>query len=332
MTSTPTPGLVTVIVASYNYAGFLQERLESLIAQSYESLEILVIDDRSTDKSFEVLRSYASHPKVNVVEREENGGWVTVSNQGVALAKGEFVLFANCDDSCEPEMIERLVSGMRATPTAGVSYCRSWLVNEDGRVIGDDFLTREAAFRARCAVDTPLTGQEMSRFLMESCVIPNLSAALIRRECFETAGLFSSDYRVCCDWDLYFRIFSRYDAYYVSEALNRFRQHPATIRSSTKDRVLYGEMLRLLLTKMGILDLRWRERWRARTQVMSLWALHLIGPSFSGLRDFPFHLRLVLRYDSLALLTLLPAVVGRMAQVLGKIIRGRVRAPRVAVS
>ena len=125
MTGGGTPGLVSIVVASYNHARFLDRRMQSLLAQTYAPIEIIVIDDRSPDDSVAVLRKYASHNNVTLLVREQNGGWVTVSNQGVSLARGEFVLFANCDDACEPTMIARLIEGMRAAPGAGISFCRS---------------------------------------------------------------------------------------------------------------------------------------------------------------------------------------------------------------
>lgn len=322
MTPTRIPGLVSIVVASYNHARFLPRRMESLIAQTYEHIEILVIDDCSTDRSAEVLQQYASHPKVTVTVRERNGGWVEVSNQGVDMTKGEFVIFANCDDDCDPRMVERLVSGMREHTSVGITFCRSLFVDEEDRVIGDDFAGREHAFRIRCATDTLLTGAELSRFLLNSCVIPNLSAALIRRECFAKVGQLSDSYRVVCDWDLFFRIFAQYDGFYVAEPLNRFRQHATTIRSRTKLRIVYGEYIRLLLPRVIALDLTPRARARRRTQVMSIWAGHLIAPSLSGLRNFGFHVKLVWRYDPLALLFLPLALARRAIDVVGKVFGG----------
>lgn len=329
MSGAVTPGLVSVVVASYNHATFLPQRMDSLLAQTYAAIEIIVIDDRSSDNSVDILRTYATNPRVTLIVREQNGGWVTVSNQGVGLARGQYVLFANCDDACEPTMIERLVDGMRRTPTAGISFCRSVLVDERGGVSGDDFSVREPAFRLRCATDTMLSGAEITRFLFDSCVIPNLSAALIRRECFDTAGLLSGDYRVCCDWDLFFRIFAQYDAFYVAAPLNLFRQHSTTIRSSTKERVVYAEYIRLLLSRVRHPALSWADRSRARLKVMSIWSLHLISPSLGGLRDLRYHLGLVRHTDAAALVYLPWALVTRVAQVIGKRLVGR--SPAVGV-
>lgn len=325
------PGLVTVVVASYNHVEFLMQRMESLIAQTYQDLEILVIDDCSTDNSIEVLRRYQSHPRINLVVREKNGGWVAVSNQGLEMATGEFVIFANCDDDCDPRMIQRLVDAMNANPTAGIAFCRSLLVDEHDKLLGDDFIVREPSFRARCAADTLLTRAEMGRFLLHSCVIPNLSAALIRRKCFASVGNLSSSYRVCCDWDLYFRIVAHYDVAYIAEPLNRFRQHKTTIYSVTKGRVIYEEYFRLLLGQIRLLDLTLIERYRFRMHVMYLWAMHLLSPSLSGLQNFPYHLKRVLSLDPPALIFLAPSMILRAVRMLGKSLAGPL-ASRSAVS
>ena len=295
------PGLVSIVVASYNHAEFLVQRMESLINQSYQNIEILVIEDCSPDNSLEVLRKYEAHPKVKLIVREKNGGWVAVSNQGVDLSVGEFVLFANCDDDCEPRMIERLVDAMKVHPSAGIAFCRSLLVDQHGHVLGDDFTIRERSFRARCVTDTLLTQHEMSRFLLHSCVIPNLSAALIRKECFRTAGKLSPDYRVCSDWDLFFRIATRYDVAYIAQPLNKFRQHDTTIRSVTKGRITYEEIFLLLLGQIRLLDLTFIERCRFRTRVMYLWGTHLFSQPQVGLRNFPYHLGRILQLDPPAL-------------------------------
>ncbi|MCK5245137.1 MAG: glycosyltransferase [Desulfobacterales bacterium] len=318
-------GLVSVVVASYNHAEFLEQRMESLIGQTYQNMEILVIDDRSTDNSVEVLTKYQSHPKVKLIVRETNGGWVTVSNQGIDMSSGEFVIFANCDDDCDLRMIESLVEAMTSHPLIGIAFCRSLLVDEHDRVIGNDYAGRERSFRARCATDTLITGAEMSRFLLHSCVIPNLSAALIRKECFNTVGNLSSAYRACCDWDLFFRVVGRYNVAYVSATLNKFRQHKTTIRSIMKDRETYEEYFRLLLNQIVVLDLSFSERCRFRTHVMFLWAVHLLSPSWAGLKNFLYHIGIVIRHDPSALLFLGPGLILRVAQVFRKVALGLTR-------
>jgi len=313
------PGLVSLVVASYNHAEFLVRRMDSLIDQTYQNIEILVIEDCSPDNSLEVLRKYESHPKVRLIVREKNGGWVTVSNQGIEESSGEFVLFANCDDDCDPHMVERLVNAMRMNPSAGIAFCRSLLVDERDHVLGDDYAIRERTFREQCVNDTLISGAQMGRFLLHSCVIPNLSAALIRKECFGAAGMLSAAYRVCSDWDLFFRIAAKYDVAYVAEPLNKFRQHGTTIRSVTKGRITYEEYFRLLLGQISLLDLTFAERCRFRSRVMYLWGIHLFSQPWIGLRNFPYHSKRVLQLDPMALAFFIPGLVMGIAKALEKV-------------
>lgn len=311
-------GLVTLVVASYNHSRFLSRRLESLLAQTYAPLEILVIDDCSSDNSVAVLRGYEGDSRVRLVLRSENGGWVRVSNQGVGLAQGEFVQFANCDDACEPTLVARLLQALERHPSAGLAFSRSLMIDEEGVVLGTDFDTKEPAFQTRCAEDTLLSGAEATDFLRRSCVIPNLSAALFRKSCLEEAGLLSSAYRVCSDWDLFFRIARRHDVAYVAEPLNHFRQHRKTIRSSTKERVVIDEYLRLLLSELHTASMSSTARWRARVDVMHLWAVHVLKPSAVGLRNFAHHTGVVSRYDPLALVMAPLGFARRILELMAK--------------
>ncbi len=323
MTAGVIPGLVSVVVASYNHAEFLAQRMDSLIAQTYPHIEIIVIEDCSTDDSLQVLRRYEDDPRVRLIVRERNGGWVAVSNQGIELSRGEFVIFANCDDACEPQLIERLVLAMRAGENVGIAFCRSWLVDKDNKILSDDLRSQQRVFQKRCAVDALIPGAEMGKYLLHSCVIPNLSAALIRRQCFSIVGIFSPDYRACSDWDIFFKVAGHFDFAYVSQPLNLFRQHETTIRSVMKGRASYEEFFRVLLGNLGKFRLTPIERARARMRVMSLWAVHLVSPSAQGALNFPYHLGCVLTRDPASLIFLIPSIVLRVFSVLAKLIAGR---------
>ena len=314
------PGLVSIVVASYNHAEFLAQRMDSLVAQTYPDIEIIVIDDCSTDDSWQVLQRYENDPRVRLIARERNGGWVAVSNQGIELSKGEFVIFANCDDACEPELIARLVSAMRSDDKAGIAFCRSWLVDENNNRLSDDLQIQQQSFRERCAADTLIPGAEMGKFLLHSCVIPNLSAALIRRRCFSAVGVLSPDFRACSDWDLFFRVAERFDFAYVSQPLNLFRQHKTTIRSSMKERATYEEFFRVLLGYLPRQELSASERAKARLRVMNLWAVHIVSPSFGGVMNAPYHLVRVLALDPLSVVFLPVALVQRVADIARKLV------------
>jgi GT2 family glycosyltransferase len=306
---------VSVVVASYNHAVYLDRRMQGLLDQTYPHLEILAIDDCSPDGSVDVLRRYESDPRVRLVVRETNGGWVAVSNQGLELATGEYVIFANCDDDCEPRMIERLVDSLERHRDAGVAFCRSVKIDSRDRVTGDDFSVRSRSFRTRCAADTFIPRKEMRRFLLHSCVIPNLSAALMRVACVDRCGGFTKAYRACSDWDLFLRIADDFDFAYVCEALNRFRQHEATVRSATAGQVTLDEFLRVLLGEVARGSLDAGDRTRGRYRAMYLWAMDLVRPTVAGVAAFRHHLARVSEIDPTALCWLGPAIAHRAAEV-----------------
>jgi glycosyltransferase involved in cell wall biosynthesis len=295
------PGLVTAVVASYNHSKFLPDRMSSLLSQTYSMLEILVIDDFSPDNSVEILRSFEPNPKLKIIAKQKNSGWASVNNEGIKLSRGEFILFANCDDACDFEMVSSLVSALNANPTAGLAFCRSNMIDENNFVLGDDFEVRERIFKKRCQESTLLSGSEITRFLLKACVIPNLSAALFRRAALDQVGNFSTAYRVCCDWDLFFRIAERYDVAYIALPLNQFRQHATTVRSATKSKFIFEEYFRLLLGRIRITPLSLFGEITCRIEVVHIWAVNLIPPRNGLIKNIPYHLHCIFKADPLTL-------------------------------
>jgi len=302
MTSISKPGLVSVIVASYNHAEFLEERIDSLINQTYKNIEIIVIDDCSKDGSLNVLRKYETEPKFNLIVRKKNAGWASVSNQGAKIAKGEYIIFANCDDSCESTMIEKLVESMDKNPSAGISFCRSKIVDEKGNILGDDYLARDDRFKNKCQNDVFIPKKEMTIFLLHSCVIPNLSAALFSKKCFEKSGGFTKDYKVCGDWDFYFRAIKQFDVAYIAMPLNKFRQHETTIRSNTENKDMYAEFFKLLLTQLSMSKLDHISRIKLRIRVIELLIRYISLNPIIALKGINSHLELIVKLDFITLL------------------------------
>lgn len=319
MNSIFTPHLVSLVVASYNHDRFLASRINGLLAQTYKNIEIIVIDDSSSDNSVEILRRYSSHSNFQLTEHKKNSGWVSVSNEGFAKSTGEYILFANCDDDCRPTLIQRLVEAMERYPSIGVSFCRSEMIDEAGIIMGNDYDVREKAFRKKCSNDVFIEGTRMHQYLMHSCVIPNLSGALIRASAFKNAGGFSFNFQACSDWDLFFKISKKSDFYYISEPLNLFRQHKKTIRSTIKSKVTYDEFFSILLTENKNNNYSFFKKMHHRHHVMYLWAIELLNPTSRGIINFWHHLRSVSRLDMLALLLLPFSLIGRVLEIIFKV-------------
>src|SRR5262245_54352300 len=123
---------VSVIIATYNYGRFLAGALVSALGQTFRDLEVLVIDDGSTDDTGEAVRPYLADPRVRY-HRTEHVGQSAAKDLGVRLARAPLVAFLDADDVWLPHKLERQVALFGADPGLGVVYTRRLLIDENGR-------------------------------------------------------------------------------------------------------------------------------------------------------------------------------------------------------
>jgi glycosyltransferase involved in cell wall biosynthesis len=247
---------ISIIFTSYNHSEYLKKALDSILAQTFTDFELIIVDDCSTDGSQEILHYYESDTRVKLFLLEKNtGSYVLSSNFGANKAVSDYILFAQCDDFAEPAQLEKLYIAMINNPSVGVVFSSSIMVDKNGIIIGNDFEHREKLFKQKCVSDKLITSKEMKRFLLSSCVIPNLSAALIKRSLFEKQGGLSPDYLVLADWDFWLKTALETNFYYIREPLNNFRQHDTTIRASVKIKRQIEEVFRMYYTFFKLADI-----------------------------------------------------------------------------
>lgn len=275
--------LVSIIVASYNHSNYLRRRLDSLINQAYKSVEIIVIDDCSTENNRDILVEYMGISNVKILLNKKNEGWVKVSNKGVSYASGDFVIWANCDDFCASNMVERLIFPMLHDPSIVACFCRSYLIDAEDIIIGDDYSVRELAFKRICNNDVKINGDLMSTFLYHSCVMPNLSSVLFRKNVLLAVGLHDASYVANSDWDLFLKLARIGNFYYISEPLNYFRQHINTIRNTTKNLTTYKEYFHLLLSNLN--HANFTNKFKIRVRVGSLLIRYLLIDTSGFIRN-----------------------------------------------
>lgn len=279
--------LVSIIFTSYNHKEYLQQALDSLIDQTYANTEIIVIDDNSSDGSKEILKTYAATPKISLHLLEKNtGSYVKASNYGASFAKGEYYMFAQCDDFAEPDQIEKLMGAFAAHKNVGVVYSKSKLVDEAGFAYSDDFKGREQKFRDKCAADTVITGAEMREFLSFGCVIPNLSAAILKKELYIETGGLSTDYLVAADWAFWLDLAERTDFYYLTSPLNNFRQHATTIRSKIKLAIQVEEIYAIFYKHIKKYNLKGEAKAKMRSGAGSIWFWYFLDDKKTWLLSF----------------------------------------------
>ncbi|MEI7831093.1 MAG: glycosyltransferase [Prolixibacteraceae bacterium] len=251
--------LVSIVVTSYNHAEFLQQRMESLLSQTYENTEIIVVDDCSTDGSQEILDEFKSNKKVRLYLLNSNKGYVHVSNFGVSKAKGDYIVFAECDDFSELDQIESLHKAIKNRLSVGVVWSQSFVTNEKGNVVDDDLRERDSAFKRYCQTDVQIPGSLLLKFMLHSNVIPNMSAAIFRKSLFIRIGGLTEKYKLSADYDLWVRMAEVSDFYYLKSPLNNYRTHPYSVRKKLGTAVQLIEMLDVISYIKGKILLTFKE-------------------------------------------------------------------------
>ena len=184
------PVRVSAVVPAYNRAVYLREAIDSALAQGFEGLEVVVVDDGSTDATPEILRGYGDRFRVH---RQENAGQSAAVNRGVDLARGEFVAFLDSDDAWLPGKIARAVALLDAEPAAALLYAAVEMMDGDGRAIPDPRPPRR----------TP-SGAVLASLLEENFV--RTPTAVFRRKAFLEAGGYDPALRCVNDWDMWLRL------------------------------------------------------------------------------------------------------------------------------
>lgn len=246
---------VSIIVPNYNHARFLRQRLDSILAQTYPDFELILLDDASTDESREILREYASDPRVRLDVNELNSGstfrqW----NKGVRLARGKYVWIAESDDYADPRFLERMVALLEADHRVVIAYCRSHNVIMLGAgtvLAGEEQIrkAREARVGGRDWIvdgygDPLISGPEKKRWSADFCaegqeecrryfplanLVRNASSAVFRKDAYQAAGGADETLRFCGDWKLWAGVALRGKMAYLSEPLNYYRMHLGSV-------------------------------------------------------------------------------------------------------
>lgn len=210
--------LVSVVIPNYNYARFLPEALESVLAQTYPAVEILVVDDGSTDDSLQVLREYEGRVRALT---PPNGGVARARNLGIRESRGELVAFLDSDDAWNPEKLAKQVA-LLEDGGFGMVYTGLRFVDEDGTVLGQ--------------MTEGLSGWVLKELalLEKPGILGSGSTALIRRACFDAVGLYEPALSTSADWDLSRRIAGRYEIGMVREPLTSYRLHRASMHRNVE--------------------------------------------------------------------------------------------------
>lgn len=265
--------LVSVIIPAYNAAAFLAETLDSVLAQTYENVETIVVDDGSTDTTPQLLDSYRN--RITVL-RQANAGQAAARNNGARSAKGEFLAFLDSDDLWDSDKIARQVELLNRFPTALAVYC-------DHRTIDAEGNPRSSS--AALAHPRP-SGDILRSLLLGPCIVtPGL--VLLRRQAFNASEGFDEAplMRGHEDYALWLRLATQGSFIYSPDTLVSYRWHA---QQATKQKQYEFQMsqakLKAVLAILDIMrasknaDLKRLFAWvLEETHISAVWALRQTG-------------------------------------------------------
>ncbi len=205
---------VSVIVPTYNRAHFLGEAVRSVLAQTFSDLELVVVDDGSTDGTPDVLRA-VSDGRLRCL-RQENRGVSAALNAGIRAARGASIARLDSDDVWLPELLEIETAALDARPEVGVVYARAQAMDRDGAPLPCFWGSAER-----------FPGEPLQSLLHGdfTCTVTSLA----RRACFERVGLYDESLRVGEDWHMWLRVARHFQFGFVDRVLARVRRHEGNV-------------------------------------------------------------------------------------------------------
>lgn len=208
-----TEPLVSIVTPTYNRSDLIGDTIRSVVAQTYQNWEMLIVDNGSTDDTRRVVESFPD-ARIRYFFQQGTGSPVGPRNRGFAEARGDIICFLDSDDLWLPDKLARQVPCFKNHPKLGLLFADCFLVNGRGEVYGRHW-----------DASRPARGRILAALLRHN-FIPALTVA-IPRHVLEEVGNLDETYRIAHDLDLYLKIAARYDIDYVNAPLAKLSMHDA---------------------------------------------------------------------------------------------------------
>lgn len=241
--------LVTVIVPTYNCARFLPEALNSILAQQYPNLEIIVVDDGSSDGSADIAETYGS--PVRVI-RQENQGPAAARNRAAKEAKGEYFAFLDGDDIWLPEKLKVQVEHLLAHPEIGVVYggFQRWIMDKNGIYPQAKDVP---VIKPNEELDKSLSGWIYHHMLLDNYI--HIITAVIPRKLFENLGGMDETLRVGEDYDFWLRATQIVQVHKLAKDVALYRVNPESTTYVVRPVNIEHAVLLRAVEKFGLTSL-----------------------------------------------------------------------------
>jgi glycosyltransferase involved in cell wall biosynthesis len=221
--------LVSVVIPNFNYGDYLEQCLSSVLNQTYPKIEVIVVDDGSTDDSFKILQKYEG--LIRVIN-QTNSGVNAARNAGIRKAKGEYIAFCDSDDFWEKDKIEKQVAKLGSHWRVGLVYSGYRLIIESDKTS----FVRRGAFRGKVK-------DEFIKYPTLAIVIGGGSTAILKREVFDCGVYFDETLLGNGeDWDFFRRVAQLTEFDFIDEPLVSVRRHESSRGSRSLNHFYLGNL------------------------------------------------------------------------------------------
>jgi len=236
--------LVSVIIPNYNHERYLQKRIESVLNQKYTNIEVLLLDDFSTDNSRDILNEYCKHDhRIKLHFNNSNSGSVFKQwRKGITLSSGKYIWIAESDDYADDNFLDLLVCLLEDNEKLSFVYSNSFIINEHSDITGKTSDWKNTYFATdRWNKDFYAEGvHELNQYLSLQCTVNNASATVFRRSSIINVGGIDTSFRYTGDWLTYIKLCCQGQIAYVAACLNYYREHEA---NASKQSIANGSQL-----------------------------------------------------------------------------------------
>lgn len=220
--------LVSVIMPAYNAEKYISVAIKSILEQSYQNLELLIIDDCSQDNSLNIMNEFRDS-RIQIIKNTNNLRISLSKNKAIEQANGKYIISMDADDISKPERVEKLVAFMENNPEVGLCGSYVELINKNSKLLGQR--------------QHPITDTKIRKFIFKFSPYTH-GATCIRKSVLERTGYYNPEYELVEDRELYFRIGEVSEFANLSQVLYQLRIHSESI-TSTKQKVMEKKCARL---------------------------------------------------------------------------------------
>jgi glycosyltransferase involved in cell wall biosynthesis len=207
---------ITIYTPTYNCDKYLEKSIDSVLNQTYQDFELIIIDDASTDNTQKILKKYAKNPKIKILKNEKNLGLNKTAIEAIKLAKGEYVIRVDADDYLDENALMIMVDVLERHPEIGMVYPDFFFVNEGGEIL--DYYRKMKIGEEVELLDLPAMG----------------GCTMIRKSCYKAIGGYRDDVRWQEKYDLWLKFISKFKPYNINLPLFYYRRHGNNMSNETK--------------------------------------------------------------------------------------------------